>query len=75
MPVGRYTVSYHIIDFNGYQETMMALTNNPPRWLIKTQDEKTPFPQLQEFIEDNYVPFQQMGKMEIFYRLPKISRL
>ena len=75
LPVGRYTVSYHIIDFNGYQETMMALTNNPPRWLIKTQDEKTPFPQLQEFIEDNYVPFQQMGKMEIFYRLPKISRL
>ena len=75
LPAGRYTVSYHIIDFQGDEETINSLRQSPPRWLVKVQDEKASFPQLQNFIEDNYVSFQQIGHMEIFYRFPKISRL
>ena len=75
LPVGRYTVSYHIIDFQGFNETIENLKQAPPRWLVTAQDEKAAFPQLQNFIEDNYVPFQQVGNLEIFYLLPKISRL
>jgi len=75
LPVGRYTVSYHIIDLHSYEETVNNLKQSPPRWLVWAQDEKASFPQLQDFIENNYVPFQQIGNMEIFYRLPKISRL
>jgi len=75
LPVGRYTVSYHIIDFQGFKETMGNLKQTPPRWLVTAQDEKAAFPQLQNFIENNYVPFQQVGNLEIFYLLPKISRL
>jgi len=75
LPVGRYTVAYHITDFQGFKETMGNLKQAPPRWLVTAQDEKAAFPQLQNFIEDNYVPFQQVGNLEIFYLLPKISRL
>jgi len=75
LPVGRYTVSYHIIDLHSYEETINSLKQSPPRWLVWAQDEKASFPQLQDFVENNYVPFQQIGNMEIFYRLPKISRL
>ena len=75
LPVGRYTVSYHIIDFQGFKETMENLKQTPPRWLVTAQDEKAAFPQLQNFIENNYVPFKQVGDLEIFYLLPKISRL
>jgi hypothetical protein len=75
LPVDRYTVSYHIIDLHSYEETISNLKQSPPRWLVWAQDEKASFPQLQDFIENNYVPFQQIGNLEIFYRLPKISRL
>jgi len=75
LPVGRYTVSYHIIDFNAYQETLAVLEKNQPRWIIIAKDEKKPFWQLKKFVEDNYTPFEQKDDLEIFYRLPKVSRL
>jgi hypothetical protein len=75
LPATRYIVSYHIIDFNGYEETMENLMASPPHWLIDTQDEKQPFPQLKEFIETNYILFRQIGNFKIYYHLPKIARL
>lgn len=71
LPVGRYTVSYHIIDFNGYEEVMEALNQKPPRWIIVTQDEKRPFPQLKSFIQDDYTPFRQIGDIQIFHHIVK----
>ena len=73
LPVGRYTVSYHVFDFKGQQETLNALRFQPPRWLIVTQDEKRDFPQLDNFIDERYLLFQNFGRIKIFYRLPQIS--
>lgn len=75
LPVGRYTVSYHIIDFNAYQETMKNLLTSPPRWIIVTQDEQKSFPELEDLIGTNYSLFQQFGQFKIFYQLPKTVRL
>ncbi len=75
LPVGRYTVAYHIIDFKAQKETLNALRFQPPHWLIVSQDEDQVFPQLETFIDDNYLLFQQYGQIEIFYHLPKISQL
>ena len=75
LPVGRYTVSYHIIDFNAYEETIRALLKNPPQWLIVTQDEKKPFPELDNFIKTKYILFQTFGQFQIFYQLPKIAQV
>jgi len=75
LPVGRYTVAYHIIDFKAQTETLNVLRFQPPRWLIVSQDENQAFPQLEDFINDDYLLFQKYGQLQIFYRLPKISQL
>jgi hypothetical protein len=75
LPVGRYTVAYHIIDFKAQKETLNALRFQPPQWLIVSQDKKQIFPQLEAFIFNDYSLFQKYGQIEIFYRLPKISQL
>lgn len=75
LPVGRYTVSYHIVDFNAYKETMKALEKNPPQWIIVTQDEKKPFPELDNFIKTKYILFQVFNQFQIFYQLPKIAQV
>ena len=75
LPVGRYTVAYHIIDFKAQTETLNILRFQPPHWLIVSQDENQAFPQLEDFINDDYLLFQKYGQLEIFYRLPKISQL
>jgi hypothetical protein len=70
LPVGRYTVSYHIFDFQGEQETLGALRFKSPRWLIVTHDESRDFPQLKALIDDRYSLFQNFGQIQIFYLLP-----
>lgn len=75
LPVGRYTVAYHVIDFKAQTETLNALRFQPPHWLIVSQDEDQTFPQLKDFIDDNYLLFQKYGQIKIFYRLPKLSQL
>lgn len=67
LPVGRYAAAYHIIDFNGYQETMTALTKNPPRFMV-IAEEKHPFPEFFSFIQARYSPEIQFGEFRLFRR-------
>lgn len=69
LPVGRYTSSYHIIDFNGYQDTLEKLSQKPPRYLLVTGDEKRPFPALVYFIHTHYTFEKQIGNIQIFHRI------
>ena len=69
LPVDRYTTSYHIIDFNGYQETITALTQNQPRYIVVDQEEKRPFPAFKSFVQDNYLLKLQAGNFQIFHRI------
>jgi hypothetical protein len=73
LPVGRYTVSYHVFDFKGEAETLGALRFQPPRWLIVTGDEKRDFPQLDFFVAERYSLFKNFGRIKIFYLLPQSS--
>lgn len=71
LPVGRYTVAYHIVDFNGYQETIEALNKTPPRFLIVDNQEKRAFPALLAFIQKYYTLQEQIGDFSIFRRIIK----
>lgn len=68
-PVGRYTVAYHIIDFNGYDETMKALGESPPNYLIQVLSEKRPFPALEAFIASYYIRVKTIEDIEIYRHL------
>lgn len=72
LPVGRYTVAYHIKDFNGYQETMQALQKNPPRYLVTIQETSQSFPALEIFILRHYALTIEIGGFKIFHRNLKI---
>lgn len=54
LPVGRYTVSYHIVDFNAYEETVVALRTRPPKYIIIIDDTEH-FSELNSFIKQDYI--------------------
>lgn len=53
LPVGRYTVSYHIVDFSAHEETIRALQAKPPLYVVVVDDLEQ-FPGLSQFLEKNY---------------------
>lgn len=69
LPVGRYTVSYHVADFNGYEETMAALALTPPRLIVRLKSEKLPFPELDGLLAADYVLTETIGDRLIYLRL------
>jgi hypothetical protein len=70
LPLGRYTTSYHIIDFDGYQETINQIKNTPPRFVIVSPEEKRPFPELFGLIQKNYSPAKTIGNLQIYHLNP-----
>jgi len=68
-PVGRYAAAYHIIDFNGYEDTLVALKASPPRYLIWFLSVKQPFPALEALVENEYFKVKTIGEIEIYRHL------
>lgn len=66
-PVGRYTVAYHIKDFNGFQATIAALETAQPTYIVKLNDEQGQFPQLDAFLAKHYVLSQQLNRALIYH--------
>jgi len=68
LPPGRYTVAYHIIDFNGYQETMSALKTYLPKVIVFQPMNGRDFGQLEEFINNYYFLDKTIGS-NLIYKL------
>ena len=66
LPVGRYAVAYHIIDFKGYKETMEALESNPPKYIVISKEEKSLFKELSLFLQANYFSIFRFDDFVIF---------
>lgn len=59
LPVGRYTVAYHVNDFAGQDETMKAIESNPPAVVVTFKDQGTDFGQLWGFLRARYTKTTQ----------------
>ena len=68
LPLGRYTVAYHVVDFNGYLETLQQLRSHPPRYLVIDQNESHPFPLFFTYVQQNYLQETQFGPFKIYHR-------
>lgn len=55
-PVGRFTVVFHIKDFDAYQETLDALKAKNPYYVVVMKDETMSFPELNTYLDQNYMP-------------------
>lgn len=68
LPVGRFTVAYHVVDFNAYEETLTEIERDPPRVIILMRDESRPFPALAALVKSQYILANQIDEASI-YRL------
>jgi len=66
LPSGRYTVAYHILDFQGYNQTMNYLKIDLPKFIVYLPMTNRPFPALDDFIRSYYYPDAQFDKFTIF---------
>lgn len=69
LPVGKYTVSYHIIDFDKLAETYELLIREKPRVIIVNEREKYDFPQLKNLLVSGYAPVERFDDMKIYLKL------
>jgi len=70
LPSGRFTVAYHIIDFDKFAETEEALRKNWPQIIVFDLSKKGIFPGLESIISAKYYLTKKVSNFEI-YRLTK----
>lgn len=54
-PTGRFTVSFHIKDFNAYNETYQSVVDGQPEFVVVMKEEEA-LPELQTYLQHNYIP-------------------
>jgi hypothetical protein len=69
LPVGRFTVAYHIADFNQYQTVADELRVKFPNFIVYYPQPSRPYPQLDDFISRYYFPIKTFGSTIIFRRI------
>jgi hypothetical protein len=69
LPAAKYTVAYHVSDFNQYQLVYDQLTVNFPKLIIYYPQPSRPFPKLDKFIDQFYIPVNSFGSAIIYQSL------
>ncbi len=75
VPIGRFTVAFHIQDFPGaFEETEKALYEKTPEFIVVMKNEQIKFPEFDAFLLLNYIPYKDLEHMKI-YRRSRLSLL
>jgi len=69
LPVGRYTVAYHVVDFNGYSATIATLDRQRPKIIAVMTYESRDFPELKTRLATDYVQTATIDQAKIYRRL------
>lgn len=69
LPVGKFTVAYHVIDFNQYNSVADQLKVYYPKIIVYYAMNGRPYPQLDSFISHYYLPVKSIGNAIIYQRL------
>jgi len=68
LPVGRYTVAYHILDFDAADETIEALSKEEPRIIVMMSNEKNMFDELNWIITSEYALVKEIDEAKIYLK-------
>jgi len=71
LPVGKYVVAYHIIDFEAIEPTAELLLKEKPRIIVKMMSEKRPFDKLEGILASNYALVREIDDARVYLRLVK----
>jgi len=68
LPVGRYTVSYHIADFDGYLDTITKLKMDLPKFIIYANTPGENFDQLDDLVSKYYFLDNQIDTVLVYQK-------
>ncbi|MFZ2152680.1 MAG: hypothetical protein WAV41_01315 [Microgenomates group bacterium] len=68
LPVGRFTVAYHIVDFNQYLPTYNQLIVDFPKVIVTFPMNNRPYPELERLLKLYYHPDASIGDSTIYFR-------
>lgn len=66
-PVGRFTVAFHIDDFNAYQETLDVVQTKSPKYII-VMKHRTMLQGLEPYLNANYIPSGEYDTLTVWRR-------
>ena len=69
LPVGRYTVAYHIVDFDGFSTTINSWDKHRPKLVAVMAYETRNFPELKARLATDYVLAATIDQAQIYRRL------
>lgn len=70
LPTSRFTVSFHIKDFNDYERTFAQISAEQPELIIVMKNETTHFPQLESYLQEYYRVNSSLENMSLYWRIP-----
>lgn len=69
LPVGRFTVAYHIIDFGSREDTLATINAEKPLYIVLMESERREFDNLVAFVSANYLTVSTIEDATIYRRL------
>jgi sporulation protein YlmC with PRC-barrel domain len=66
LPSSKYTVAYHVVDFNGYAHTLEAIERDKPVFIVWFENESAEFKELAEYVSVNYVEVKKIGEAIVY---------
>lgn len=66
-PTGRFTVSFHIKDFEGaFEETYQSIVNVEPEYIVVMKNEDGEFTKFYEYLDQNYLLYKDSQHMTVY---------
>ncbi len=69
LPVGKYAVTYHVIDFKAGKETMDLLNKQNPSVVVKIEGEKRMMEGFEQWLASNYVEVKRFEDAIVYKRV------
>ncbi len=73
LPVGRFTVAYHVVDFDGFSATIDAWDKHRPKLVAVMTYEPRDFPELKARLATDYVLAATIDQAKIYRRLDGVD--
>jgi hypothetical protein len=73
LPIGRYTVTYHVLDFNGYEETIEAWDRHKPKVVMVMEYEENEFPEMEDRLATDYVLIEKIDQALVYRRVDGVG--
>ena len=68
-PVGKFTVAFHIEDLGVQDETIKAIKENPPKYIVVMKEQKSELPGLHTLLNNQYYPFADLDNMIVWKKI------